>query len=161
MKNILFTIKTAYSEENYFLKANEEQLIESQIDNALAEICFCDAYEIISYKEVSNEYVEQREKLIKEYEKLSKESFEDAFISLKYTTLEVIQSEIEYIKQRGWKMSEKTKTIHNAYCDYEIAKAKQLSRIYSVRSEVKPKPGGIKTYNMSKAMLARQLASLF
>lgn len=46
MKNILFTIKTAYSEENYFLKANEKQPIESQIDNALAEICFCDAYEI-------------------------------------------------------------------------------------------------------------------
>lgn len=41
MKNILFTIKTAYSEENYFLKANEEQPIESQIDNALAEIRCC------------------------------------------------------------------------------------------------------------------------
>lgn len=54
MKNILFTIKTVYSEENYFLKANEKQPIESQIDNALAEICFCDAYEIISYKEVPN-----------------------------------------------------------------------------------------------------------
>ena len=64
MKNILFTIKTAYSEENYFLKANEEQPIESQIDNALAEICFCDAYEIISYKEVPNEYVEQRGRLL-------------------------------------------------------------------------------------------------
>lgn len=108
MKNILFTIKTAYSEENYFLKANEEQPMESQIDNALAEICFCDAYEIISYKEVSNEYVEQRGSLIKEYEKLSKESFEDAFISLKYATLEVIQSEIECIKQRRIKDVRKT-----------------------------------------------------
>lgn len=58
-------------------------------------------------------------------------------------------------------MSEKQKATHNAYCDYEIAKAKQPSRIYSVRSEVKPKPGGIKTHNMSKAMLAIQLASLF
>ena len=58
-------------------------------------------------------------------------------------------------------MSEKTKAIHNAYCDYEIAKAKQPSRIYSVRSEVKRKSQGIKTYNMSKAMLAQQLASLF
>lgn len=58
-------------------------------------------------------------------------------------------------------MSERAKQIHNAYCDYEVAKAKQPSRIYSVRSEGKRKPYGIKTHNMSKAMLARQLASLF
>lgn len=57
-------------------------------------------------------------------------------------------------------MSEKQKAIHNAYCDYEVAKAKQPSRIYSVRSEVR-KQKGIKTHNMSRAMLARQLASLF
>ena len=58
-------------------------------------------------------------------------------------------------------MSEKAKVIHNAYCDYEVAKAKSPSRIYSVRSEVKRKPQGIKTYNMSSAIFARQLASLF
>ena len=58
-------------------------------------------------------------------------------------------------------MSEKAKTIHNAYCDYEVAKAKSPSRIYSVRSEVKRKPQGIKTHNMSKAKLARQLALLY
>ena len=57
-------------------------------------------------------------------------------------------------------MSEKAKSIHNAYCDYEVAKAKHPSRIYSVRTEVK-RTHGIKTHNMSKAMLARQLASLF
>ena len=57
-------------------------------------------------------------------------------------------------------MSEKAKSIHNAYCDYEVAKAKHPSRIYSVRTEVK-RTQGIKTHNMSKAMLARQLASLF
>lgn len=58
-------------------------------------------------------------------------------------------------------MSEKAKAIHNAYCDYEVAKAKQPSRIYSVRSEIKRKQQGIKTHNMSKAMLARQLALLY
>lgn len=57
-------------------------------------------------------------------------------------------------------MSEKAKLIHNAYCDYEVAKAKAPSRIYSVRSEVTRKPKGIKTHNMSKAMIARQLAAL-
>ena len=48
-------------------------------------------------------------------------------------------------------MSEKQKAIHDAYCDYEIAKAKQPSQ----------KPKGIKTHNKSKAMLALELASLF
>lgn len=57
-------------------------------------------------------------------------------------------------------MLEKAKQIHNAYCDYEITKAKQ-PRIYSVRAEVKRKTQGIKTHNMSKAMLAQTLASLF
>ena len=58
-------------------------------------------------------------------------------------------------------MSEKQKAIHNSYCDYEVAKAKTPSRIYSVRSEIKRKQQGIKTHNMSKAMLARQLALLY
>ena len=55
-------------------------------------------------------------------------------------------------------MSEKAKSIHNAYCDYEVAKAKHPSRIYSVKPKRK---NGIKTHNMSKAMLALELASLF
>ena len=55
-------------------------------------------------------------------------------------------------------MSEKQKSIHNAYCDYEIAKASRPPRIYSVKPKRK---SGIKTHNMSKAMLAQQLASLF
>ena len=57
-------------------------------------------------------------------------------------------------------MSEKAKQIHNAYCDYEIAKANKPTRIYSVRAEIKTE-NGIKTHNMSKAMLAQTLASLF
>nr|DAV11538.1 MAG TPA: hypothetical protein [Caudoviricetes sp.] len=57
-------------------------------------------------------------------------------------------------------MSEKAKATHTAYCNYEITKAKQQPRIYSVREETR-KPQGIKTHNMSKAMLAQTLASLF
>ena len=57
-------------------------------------------------------------------------------------------------------MSEKQKQIHTSYCDYEVAKAKSSSRIYSVRAEIKTE-NGIKTHNMSKAMLARQLALLY
>lgn len=55
-------------------------------------------------------------------------------------------------------MPEKQKSIYNAYCDYEVVKVKQSLRIYSVKPKHK---SGIKTHNMSKAMLARQLASLF
>ena len=55
-------------------------------------------------------------------------------------------------------MSEKAKSIHNAYCDYAIAKASRPPQIYSVKPKRK---SGIKAPNMSKAMLARQLASLF
>ena len=55
-------------------------------------------------------------------------------------------------------MSEKAKTIHNAYCDYEVAKASRQPRIYSVKPKHK---SGIKTHNMSKAMLVQTLASLF
>lgn len=57
-------------------------------------------------------------------------------------------------------MSEKAKQIHNAYCDYEVAKANKPTRIYSVRAEVK-RNHGIKTHNMSRAMLAQTSASLF
>ena len=57
-------------------------------------------------------------------------------------------------------MPEKAKSIHNAYCDYEVAKAKSPSRTYSVRTETRT-PHGIKPHNMSKAMLAQTLASLF
>lgn len=53
-------------------------------------------------------------------------------------------------------------TTHNRYCSLMCEKAEQPSRIYSVRSEVTRKTKkGIKTHNMSKAMLAKQLASLF
>ena len=58
-------------------------------------------------------------------------------------------------------MSEKQKATHNAYCNYEVAKAKSPSRIMSVRTEVTRKPKGIKTTGVSRAMLARQLASLY
>ena len=60
-------------------------------------------------------------------------------------------------------MTQKAKNAHNAhnvFCNYEIAKANKPLRIYTVR-EQKRKPLGIRTSNLSRAMLARQLASLF
>ena len=57
-------------------------------------------------------------------------------------------------------MTEKTKEVHKAFCDYEVEKANKPSRIYTVREQER-KPLGIRTNNLSRAMLARQLASLF
>lgn len=57
-------------------------------------------------------------------------------------------------------MSEKTKAIHKAFCNYEVSKAMQPLRIYSIR-EPQRKPSGIRTSGLSKAMLAQTLASLF
>ena len=100
MKHIIFTIKTAYGEENYFLTVNENNSIDLQIDNALAEICYCDAYEIVGYKEVDNDYYIKRLAVKTAYETLFNEKVEDAFCSGKYTTLEAIEKDIEWRKNQ-------------------------------------------------------------
>lgn len=56
-------------------------------------------------------------------------------------------------------MSEKAKMIHKNYCDYEVAKAKNPPRIYTVRVETARK-NGVRTSGLSKAMLMQQLAML-
>ena len=51
------------------------------------------------------------------------------------------------------------KQVHNEFCDYEVNKAKSL-RIRTVRKPTQRKSTGIRTTNMLRAMLARELASL-
>ena len=50
------------------------------------------------------------------------------------------------------------KQVHDDFCDYEVNKAKS-SRIRTVRTAQR-KPLGISTSGLSRAMLARELASL-
>ena len=58
-------------------------------------------------------------------------------------------------------MTERAKQIHKAFCDYEIAKANQPRvRTYSTTYKQR-KPNGIRTSELSRAMLAMELASLF
>lgn len=58
-------------------------------------------------------------------------------------------------------MSEKMKSTHDTFCNYEISKAKS-SRTLSVKNHnFQQKPKGIIIANVSKATLALQLASLF
>ena len=52
------------------------------------------------------------------------------------------------------------KEVHNAFCDYEVEKAKSL-RIKTVRKTTERKSNGIRTSELSRAMLAMELASLF
>ena len=61
-------------------------------------------------------------------------------------------------------MTQKAKNAHNAhnvFCNYEIAKANKPLQFYTVQEPAQRKPLGIRTSNLSRAMLARQLASLF
>ena len=44
------------------------------------------------------------------------------------------------------------------WCDAMVAKASRPGKIYSVRDFGTSKPKGIKTHNMSRAMLAQKLA---
>ena len=57
-------------------------------------------------------------------------------------------------------MTKKAKELHNAFCDYEVNKAKTL-QIKTVRKPTQQVSNGIRTSGLSKAMLAMQLASLF
>ena len=94
---IKFIIKTSYSIEEYFLEADKNKDINTQIDNALANIAFEEEYKIIDYIELSQSYVKAREKLIKIYEKLFNETVEEAFCpGEKYITLEGIIDGIEW-----------------------------------------------------------------
>ena len=99
-RTIIFTIKTAYSHESYFLAVNENNLLETQIDDALASICYCDAYEIENYKEVSKKYVTRRNKLKRKYKKLFHESVNDAFPSGKFATISAIKADISWRKSQ-------------------------------------------------------------
>ena len=57
-------------------------------------------------------------------------------------------------------MTEKAQ-VHKAFCDYEIAKANQRTRVRIYSTYKQRKPNGIRTSGLSKAMLAMQLASFF
>ena len=99
MKNIIFTIETSYSQENYFLTVDENESITLQIWDAMAKICFCDAFEIVSWEEVSDEYVTERNSLISEYE-AKYEPVEEAFCSGFMVTLETLKDDIKWREKK-------------------------------------------------------------
>lgn len=65
MTGIEFTIVTAYSKEKYFAMISAEESIEEQIRKLLSDMCFCDEYRIVEFHEVSEDYISERKKLIK------------------------------------------------------------------------------------------------
>lgn len=101
-KSIVFTIKTAYSREKYFLELKDEQEVEDQIDTALLkDMCFCDGYDLARYKEVGEEYIAKREKAISKLKDLLGDRFEDNYPCWEYMTLEALRDSIRYEKERA------------------------------------------------------------
>ena len=104
-KSIVFTIKTAYSREKYFLELEENTEkpweINDQIETALiSKMCFCDAYDLVRYKEVGEEYIDKREKAISKLKNLVGDRFEDNYPCWEYMTLESLRDSIRYEKER-------------------------------------------------------------
>lgn len=106
-KSIVFTIKTAYSRERYFLELEENTEkpweIKDQIETALiSKMCFCDAHDIVRYKEVDDKYIAKREKAIKELESIINDTCEEYFCCGKeFVTLEALRDAIRYEKERA------------------------------------------------------------
>lgn len=106
-KSIVFTIKTAYSREKYFLELEENTEkpweIKDQIDTALiSKMCFCDAYDLVKYKEVDEKYIAKREKAIKELESIVNDTCDEYFCCGKdFVTLEALRDAIRYEKERA------------------------------------------------------------
>ena len=104
-KSIVFTIKTAYSREKYFLELEENTEkpweINDQIETALiSKMCFCDAYDLVRYKEVDEKYITKREKAISKLKDLVGDRFEDNYPCWEYMTLESLRDSIRYEKER-------------------------------------------------------------
>jgi hypothetical protein len=97
MKSIVFTIKVGNEQSSFFMTVLSEPSTELQIHNALAEICFCDSYEIESYEEVDSDYVSERSKLFRKYEQHFGQKVDDSFCSGRYTTKEAIEKEMEWL----------------------------------------------------------------
>ena len=95
MKAINFTVKTSTGLEHYFLQVNENQSIELQIDKALAECCYCDAYELVGYTEATPEQTAEREALITEYNE-KYEPVAEAFGCGLLVALQTLKDDIEW-----------------------------------------------------------------
>ena len=99
-KSIVFTIKPAYRREKYFMELKDGHDVEDQIDTALiSKMCFCDAYDLVKYKEVDEKYIAKREKAISKLKNLVGDRFEDNYPCWEYMTLESLRDSIRYEKE--------------------------------------------------------------
>ena len=90
MKGILFAISSSVGTEHFYLEADERRSVEAQIDEALAGMGYCDAYEILSWKEAPGGYVRRHRKLVEKYD----EKIEELLTVGKYSTVETIIKEV-------------------------------------------------------------------
>ena len=74
--------------------------VEDQIDTALLkDMCFCDEYTLVRYKEVDEKYITKREKAISKLKNLVGDRFEDNYPCWEYMTLESLRDSIRYEKE--------------------------------------------------------------
>lgn len=64
-KYMVFEIETSYSEERYMCELKDQDY-EKSADDFLASICFCDAYEITSTRDATDEEIDRLSKLLEE-----------------------------------------------------------------------------------------------
>lgn len=95
-KGYIFTIYNLCTEQEevFFAMANlsNEADAELFLMDLLAKECFCDAWDFVSYEEVNEEYINERNASIKKYNAISGCDFEEDFTPS--ATLESIKESI-------------------------------------------------------------------
>lgn len=94
MKKYIVTIETRYSIEEYFMPLDLSKSEICQVDKMLAEIGFCEDYDLVRWEEVSEEYKVEREKLVKQWDEKYAECIEHRPLTGKYATLEALRFEL-------------------------------------------------------------------
>lgn len=93
---IEFTIKRDgdHYTETYFTYIIPDSVIEIQVGEVLRKNCFCDEYRVVGFREVSDDYVSERRKIIEKYKtKYGKGSIEEDFTMGSILSLDVLKNE--------------------------------------------------------------------
>lgn len=94
MKHYIVTIETWTGEEEYLMPLDLEKCEYNQVYDCLAEIGFCDSFELVRWEEATENYMMERSRLMKQWKEIHGESVEEGFCSGKYTTLDALETEL-------------------------------------------------------------------
>ena len=88
-------VETTYGIAELYLEANTDRGIEVQVDEALADIGWCDAYTVVGWEELPSEHVAERERVTAECLEAYGENFLLELMG-EYTPLSLILAEIDW-----------------------------------------------------------------